>query len=63
MFEKRMVKMIFCVVEFYGIGKGFGVDDVLKNIDFMICLGEFLFLVGMLGCGKFMLFCIIVGLE
>ncbi len=50
-------------VELHGIGKGFGADDVLKNIDLTIRPGEFLSLVGMSGCGKSTLLRIIAGLE
>ncbi|MCF6368940.1 ABC transporter ATP-binding protein [Rhizobium halophilum] len=50
-------------VELTGIGKGFGADDVLKNIDLSVKPGEFLSLVGMSGCGKSTLLRIIAGLE
>ncbi len=45
------------------IGKSFGGDDVLKNIDLAVRPGEFLSLVGMSGCGKSTLLRIIAGLE
>ncbi|MCD2176115.1 ABC transporter ATP-binding protein [Rhizobium sp. C4] len=50
-------------VELRGIGKGFGADDVLKDIDLSVRPGEFLSLVGMSGCGKSTLLRIIAGLE
>ncbi len=50
-------------LELSGIGKGFGADDVLKEIDLSIRPGEFLSLVGMSGCGKSTLLRIIAGLE
>ena len=50
-------------VELHRIGKGFGADDVLKNIDLSVRPGEFLSLVGMSGCGKSTLLRIIAGLE
>jgi multiple sugar transport system ATP-binding protein len=50
-------------VELTGIGKGFGADDVLKNIDLSVRTGEFMSLVGMSGCGKSTLLRIIAGLE
>lgn len=46
-----------------GIGKGFGGNDVLTEIDLSIKPGEFLSLVGMSGCGKSTLLRIIAGLE
>lgn len=36
---------------------------VLKDINFDIYEGEFVVFVGLLGCGKFILLCMIVGLE
>jgi multiple sugar transport system ATP-binding protein len=50
-------------LEISGIGKGFGADDVLKNIDLSVRPGEFLSLVGMSGCGKSTLLRVIAGLE
>jgi multiple sugar transport system ATP-binding protein len=50
-------------LEISGIGKAFGADDVLKNIDVSVHPGEFLSLVGMSGCGKSTLLRIIAGLE
>ncbi|RWX80970.1 ABC transporter ATP-binding protein [Neorhizobium lilium] len=46
-----------------GIRKGFGADDVLKEIDLSVRPGEFLSLVGMSGCGKSTLLRIMAGLE
>ena len=45
------------------ISKNFADTNVLKNIDFDICDGEFLTLVGPSGCGKTTLLRIIAGLE
>jgi|TARA_S200000501_G_C20861248_1_gene759842 multiple sugar transport system ATP-binding protein len=45
------------------ISKNFADTNVLKNIDFDICDGEFLTLVGPSGCGKSTLLRIIAGLE
>ncbi|MBO3761377.1 ABC transporter ATP-binding protein [Ciceribacter sp. L1K22] len=50
-------------LEISGIGKAFGADDVLKNIDVSVRPGEFLSLVGMSGCGKSTLLRVIAGLE
>jgi multiple sugar transport system ATP-binding protein len=50
-------------LELSGIGKSFGGDDILKNIDLSVRPGEFLSLVGMSGCGKSTLLRIIAGLE
>lgn len=50
-------------LDLVGVGKGFGADDVLKNIDLEVRPGEFLSLVGMSGCGKSTLLRIVAGLE
>lgn len=43
--------------------KSFGDVNVIKFFDLYICDGEFIVFVGLLGCGKLMLFCMIVGFE
>ena len=48
-------------LDLVGVGKGFGADDVLKNIDLEVRPGEFLSLVGMSGCGKSTLLRIVAG--
>ncbi|MGN7292976.1 ABC transporter ATP-binding protein [Rhizobium sp. SAFR-030] len=50
-------------LDLLGIGKSFGNDEVLKEINLSIRPGEFLSLVGMSGCGKSTLLRIIAGLE
>ena len=50
-------------LELSGIGKSFGAETVLTEIDLFIKPGEFLSLVGMSGCGKSTLLRIIAGLE
>lgn len=34
---------------------------MLKEIDFVLCLGMFIVLVGFFGCGKFIVFNVVVG--
>ena len=58
--ERRMTPQS---LELSGIGKGFGADDVLKEIDLSIRPGEFLSRVSISGCGKSTLLRIIAGLE
>lgn len=49
----------FVVIQCY-----FGVDVlIVDNLDFDIVDGEFLVLVGLFGCGKFIMLCVLVGLE
>lgn len=43
--------------------KFFGDIEIFKGINFEIKDNEFVVFVGLLGCGKFMLLCFIVGLE
>jgi multiple sugar transport system ATP-binding protein len=50
-------------VELSGIGKTFGTETVLNDIDLAIRPGEFISLVGMSGCGKSTLLRVIAGLE
>ena len=50
-------------VELSGVGKSFGADVVLKDIDLFVRPGEFLSLVGASGCGKSTLLRTIAGLE
>lgn len=50
-------------LDLVGVGKGFGADDILRNIDLEVRPGEFLSLVGMSGCGKSTLLRIVAGLE
>lgn len=58
-----MVKVIIeNFVKIYFEKSGFGVI-VVNNINFIIEDCEFMVFVGLFGCGKFIIFCMIVGLE
>jgi sulfonate transport system ATP-binding protein len=50
-------------VELEGVGKRFGVKQVLSSVDLKIASGELLAIVGRSGCGKSTLLRLLVGLE
>jgi multiple sugar transport system ATP-binding protein len=50
-------------IELAGVGKRYGLQDVLRDIDLDIADGEFIVLVGPSGCGKSTLLRMIAGLE
>ncbi len=50
-------------IELIGVGKNYGQQEVLRDIDLSIADGEFIVLVGPSGCGKSTLLRMIAGLE
>lgn len=55
-------KVVF--VMFEGVFKVFGKDVVVvDNIDFSIEVGKLVMFLGLFGCGKMIILCMIVGLE
>lgn len=50
-------------VELFGVTKCFGFMIVVDYVDLVVCFGEFLLLLGLSGCGKMMMLCMLVGFE
>lgn len=50
-------------VVFFNVIKKYGEIQVIYGVDLIIEDGEFCVFVGLLGCGKFILLCMVVGFE
>lgn len=51
------------IIEFCNVIKSYGSKMILKNLNLIINDGEFLMILGFLGCGKIIVLCLIVGFE